>query len=325
MKGLVCNKWGGPEELVVGDLPTPQPMQGQIKVQPLAFGVNYADLVLISGAYRIKPPFPFAPGLEVAGIVSELGPGANRFRLGDRVMAYVEYGGYAEEVIAHEGTVCLVPEGMSNSEAAAMPTTFGPSYIALVVRAALKRGETLLVLGAAGGVGLAAVQIGKRLGARVIAGASTDEKLQVAKASGADELVNYTHEDLRERVLALTGGKGVDVIFDPIGGDLFNAAMRCVGFAGRIVVLGFVGGSFGAARTNILLVKNAGVLGSAWAGYCARHHDVVQACYRELSGWYNEGSIKPYVGKTFSFADGPLALSDLAQRRAVGKSVLLRD
>lgn len=325
MKALVCTKWGGPENLFVGDLPVPKAGQGQIKVQPSAFGVNYADLVLMSGNYRIKPAFPFAPGLEIAGTVSELGPGVRQFRLGDRVMAYVEYSGYAEEVVAHEGNAYALPEKMSYLEAAALPTTFGPSYIALIVRAALRRGETLLVLGASGGVGLAAVQIGKRLGARVIAAASTDEKLRVAQTSGADELVNYGREDLRERVLQMTAGAGADVIFDPVGGDLFNAAMRCVAFAGRIVVLGFAAGSFGAARTNILLVKNAGVLGSAWARYCERHHDVVQACYRELVDWYNEGSINPYVGKTFRFADGPLALQELAQRRAVGKSVLLRE
>jgi NADPH2:quinone reductase len=214
---------------------------------------------------------------------------------------------------------------MTSTEAAAIPTTFGPSYVALVVRAALKKGETLVVLGAAGGVGLAAVQIGKKLGARVIAAASSAEKLHVAARSGADALINYSSEDLRERVLELTSGGGADVVFDPVGGDLFNAAMRCVAFAGRIVVLGFVSGSFAAARTNILLVKNAGVLGSAWAGYCLKHPEVVQDCYRELVAWFEDGSVKPYIGQTFRFEDGAEALKAVAERRSVGKFVLLRD
>jgi NADPH2:quinone reductase len=306
-------------------LPSPTPGPGQIRIAPEAFGVNYADLVLIAGNYRFKPPFPFAPGLEIAGIVTATGPGTSRFRTGDRAMAYVEHGGYANQVVANEGAAFPVPPSMTSTEAAAIPTTFGPSYVALVVRAALKKGETLVVLGAAGGVGLAAVQIGKKLGARVIAAASSAEKLHVAARSGADALINYSSEDLRERVLELTSGGGADVVFDPVGGDLFNAAMRCVAFAGRIVVLGFVSGSFAAARTNILLVKNAGVLGSAWAGYCLKHPEVVQDCYRELVAWFEDGSVKPYIGQTFRFEDGAEALKAVAERRSVGKFVLLRD
>lgn len=324
MKALICREWGGPERLVVGDVPNPSTGPGQIKVRPAAFGVNYADLVLISGNYRIKPPFPFVPGMEVAGTVIACGAGATRFSIGERVMAYVNHGGYADEVVIDEGTAYTIPAAMSDAEAATLPTTFGPSHIALAVRAKLERGETLLVLGAAGGVGLAAVQIGKRMGARVIAAASSDEKLHVARQFGADAAINYGTEPLRDRVLELTGGNGADVIFDPVGGDLFDAAMRCIAFGGRIVVLGFVGGRFASARTNILLVKNAGVLGSAWAGYCARRHDVVQACYGELVRWYDEGSIKPYVGHTFPFDQGSLALKALQERRAIGKSVLLR-
>lgn len=325
MKALLCTKWGGPEDLTVGELPAPRPGPGQITIAPTAFGVNYADLVLIAGNYRFKPHFPFAPGLEVAGKVTAVGPSGSRFRVGNRVMAYVEYGGYAEEVAVRENLAYAVSPEMSDTEAAAIPTTFGPSYVALVIRAALKSGENLLVLGAGGGVGLAAVQIGKVLGARVIAAASSAEKLQVAALSGADDLINYSTEDLRERVLELTLGQGADVIFDPVGGDLFNAAMRCVAFAGRIVVLGFVSGSFAAARTNILLVKNAGVLGSAWAGYCQKHPDVVQHCYGELVRWFGDGSIKPYIGRTFPFEEGAKALQAVAERRAIGKLVLLRD
>jgi NADPH2:quinone reductase len=325
VKALVCTKWGGPENLVVGELPSPRPGPGEITIVPAAYGVNYADLVLIAGNYRFKPAFPFAPGLEIAGMVKATGPGAARFRIGERVMAYVEHGGYAEEVVARENLAHAIPAAMSYAEAAAIPTTFGPSYVALVIRAALKRGETLLVLGAAGGVGLAAVQIGKKLGARVIAAASSAEKLQVAAQSGADELVNYSTEDLRERVLELTSGQGADVIFDPVGGDLFNAAMRCIAFAGRIVVLGFVSGAFAAARTNVLMVKNAGVLGSAWAGYCLKHPEVVQNCYRELVRWFEDGGIKPYIGKTYPFENGAEALKAVAERRSVGKLVLLRN
>jgi NADPH2:quinone reductase len=326
VKALICTKWGGPDDLRIGSLPAPpQPGPGQILVGPAAFGVNYADLVLIAGNYRFKPPFPFAPGLEIAGTVAAVGPGQTRFRVGDRAMAYVAHGGYAEQVVANEGSAFPIPPEMSDAEAAAIPTTFGPSYVALVVRAALKPGETLLVLGAAGGVGLAAVQIGKKLGARVIAAASSAEKLDVAARSGADALINYSSEDLRERVLELTAQQGADVIFDPVGGDLFNAAMRCVAFAGRIVVLGFVSGSFAAARTNVLLVKNAGVLGSAWAGYCLSHPEVVQACYSELVRWFQDGAIKPYIGGTFRFEDGAQALKAVAERRAIGKLVLLRD
>jgi NADPH2:quinone reductase len=324
VKALLCTQWGGPETLSIGELPDPRPGAGQIVIAPDAFGVNYADLVLIAGNYRFKPPFPFAPGLEIAGTVADVGAGTKRFRPGDRVMAYVEHGGYAEKVAVRENLVYPIPPGMSSTQAAAIPTTYGPSYVALVVRAALKPNETLLVLGAAGGVGLAAVQIGKKLGARVIAAASTTEKLKVASDSGADALVNYSSEDLRERVLDLTEGEGADVIFDPVGGDLFNSAMRCVAFAGRIVVLGFVSGAFAAARTNVLLVKNAGVLGSAWAGYCLKQPDVVLACYRELVRWFDEGAIKPHIGRTFPLEDGAQALKELAERRAVGKLVLLR-
>ena len=324
MKAILCDEWGGPETLRVGESPEPRAGAGELVVAPRAWGVNFADLVLMGGNYYLKPPFPFIPGMEVAGEVVSVGPRCDAFRPGCRVACYVESGGYAERVVAQASATMRLPAEMPIEVAAAFPATYGTALVALRHRARLRRGETLLVLGAAGGVGLTAVAVGKQLGASVIAAASSKEKLAVAAAHGADHLVDYQADDLVGRVRELTG-EGADVVFDPVGGDQFDNAMRCIAFEGRLVVIGFTSGRIPSVSAGRILIKGCSVVGSSWTAIWQRHPAIVRRAFNDLARWYTAGVLRPEIDRVLPFDQAADALRLLAERKVAGKIVLTMD
>jgi len=322
MRAVICRAWGAIDHLKLEDVPSPSPGPGQILIDVKATGVNYADSIMVGGKYQTKPDFPFSPGLETAGVVAACGDGVTRFKPGDRVMAILAYGGYAERAIADEVETFPVPADMPFDEAGAFPIAYISSHVAIRWQGRLEAGETMLVLGAAGGVGLTAVEIGKAMGARVIAAASSDDKLAVAKAHGADMLVNYGNDTLTERVMALTDGKGVDVCFDPVGGDLFDAALSSLGWGGRILLIGFVAG-IPKIPANRLLVKHRAALGSALRYFRWYAPDKLRRSVDELIAWYNAGKLRPHVTDRFPLEKTIDAIRLLTDRKAAGKLVVL--
>ena len=324
MRAVVCRAWGDVEDLKVEDVPPPAPGPGEVLIDVKATAVNYADALLVAGRYQTKPPLPFSPGLETAGVVAACGEGVSRFSRGDRVMAILAYGGLAEMAVAPEAETFAIPAGMSFEEAGAFPIAYISSHVALRWQGRLEAGETLLVLGAAGGVGLTAVEIGKAMGARVIAGASTGEKLAAARDRGADDLVNYATEKLTERVMALTDDKGADVCFDPVGGDLFDAALSALGWGGRILLVGFVGG-VQQIPANRLLVKHRAALGSSLRYFRWHAPDKLRRSVEELMRWYAEGKLRPLISHRLPLARTVEAIRLLTDRKAHGKVVVVPD
>ena len=322
MRAVLCDAWGEVEGLRLGDAPPPIPAEGEVVLAVRAAGINYADALMVAGRYQTKPPLPFSPGLEAAGIVAACGDGVTRFRPGDRVMAILAHGGLAELAVAPEAETFAIPDRMSFEEAGAFPIAYISSHVALRWQARLEPGETLLVLGAAGGVGLTAVEIGKAMGARVIAAASTAEKLAVAGERGADELVNYATEKLTDRVMALTDGKGADVCFDPVGGDLFDAALSSLGWGGRILLIGFVAG-VPQIPANRLLVKHRAALGSSLRYFRWHAPDKLTRSVEELVQWYGEGKLRPLVTHRLPLERSVEAIRLLTDRKAHGKVVVV--
>ena len=322
MRAVLCHAWGEVEDLRLGDAPPPIPADGEVVLAVRAAGINYADALMVAGRYQTKPPLPFSPGLEAAGIVTACGDGVTRFRPGDRVMAILAHGGLAELAVAPEAETFPIPDRMSFEEAGAFPIAYISSHVALRWQARLEAGETLLVLGAAGGVGLTAVEIGKAMGARVIAAASTTEKLAVAGERGADELVNYATEKLTDRVMTLTDGKGADVCFDPVGGDLFDAALSSLGWGGRILLIGFVAG-VPQIPANRLLVKHRAALGSSLRYFRWHAPDKLVRSVEELVQWYGEGKLRPLVTHRLPLERSVEAIRLLTDRKAHGKVVVV--
>ncbi len=322
MRAVLCHAWGAVEGLQLGDAPSPIPADGEVVIAVRAAGINYADAIMVAGRYQTKPPLPFSPGLEAAGIVAACGDRVTRFRPGDRVMAILAHGGLAELAAAPEAETFAIPDRMSFEEAGAFPVAYISSHVALRWQARLEPGETLLVLGAAGGVGLTAVEIGKAMGARVIAAASTAEKLAVAQERGADEVVNYAAEKLTDRVMALTDGKGADVCFDPVGGDLFDSALSSLGWGGRILLIGFVAG-VPQIPANRLLVKHRAALGSSLRYFRWHAPDKLLRSVEELVRWYGEGKLRPLVTHRLPLEQSVEAIRLLTDRKAHGKVVVL--
>jgi len=323
MKALLCKAFGPAATLVLEDVDSPRPKGNEVLIEVQAAGVNFPDTLIIEGKYQFKPPFPFSPGGEVAGLVSAVGAKVAHLKTGDRVMALTGWGGFAEQVAAPAYNVLPVPESMELNIAAAFGMTYGTSMHALRQRANLQPGETLLVLGAAGGVGLAAVEIGKAMGARVIAAASSAEKLEVARNAGADELINYGEQSLKNEVKRLTAGNGVDVIYDPVGGPLFEEAFRCMAWNGRFLVVGFAaGGGIPALPANLPLLKGASLVGVFWGSFAGRQPADNADNFRQLFAWHAEGKLKPLVSQTFPLKRGGEAIAALGQRKAVGKLVV---
>ena len=322
MRAVLCHAWGAVEGLQLGDAPSPIPADGEVVIAVRAAGINYADAIMVAGRYQTKPPLPFSPGLEAAGIVAACGDRVRRFRPGDRVMAILAHGGLAELAAAPEAETFAIPERMSFEEAGAFPVAYISSHVALRWQARLEPGETLLVLGSAGGVGLTAVEIGKAMGARVIAAASTAEKLAVAQERGADDVVNYAAEKLTDRVMALTDGKGADVCFDPVGGDLFDSALSSLGWGGRILLIGFVAG-VPQIPANRLLVKHRAALGSSLRYFRWHAPDKLLRSVEELVQWYGEGKLRPLVTHRLPLEQSVEAIRLLTDRKAHGKVVVV--
>ena len=323
MKAVLCKAFGTPDTLVIEEVESPSVTAGEVKIKVRACGVNFPDALIIQGLYQVKPPFPFSPGLEVSGDVIEIGADVDTVKVGDRVMATMMYGGFAEEVVVPVAMVLQMPSNMTYEHGAGFPVVYGTSHLALAHRGKLQAGETLLVLGAAGGVGLTAVELGKLMGAKVIAVASTPEKLALTQDYGADEIIQYTSENLRDRIKDLTEGRGVDVVYDPVGGDLFDMAVRRVAWEGRYLVIGFASGRIPELPLNLPLLKNFSMVGVYWGAYLMNDPAVIQKSFQQLLTWYSEGKLKPHIHKTFSIDDAPSAILELTERRAMGKVLVV--
>ncbi len=323
MRAVQCTQWGGPELLKVVDVDLPDPGPGQVRIKVAAAGVNFPDLLIIQNKYQMQPPLPFTPGAEVAGEIVAVGEGVEGLRPGMPVAALCMIGGFAEECLAPAAACMPLPPGVPATLAAAFVLAYGTSWHALRDRAALQAGETVLVLGAAGGVGLAAVEIAKAIGAKVIAAASTDEKLAVCREHGADQTINYASEDLRGAIKAATEGRGPDVIFDPVGGRYAEAAFRSIAWRGRYLVIGFADGEVPALPLNLPLLKGASLVGVFWGEFAKREPKQNAAGMAELMGWVAGGKLRPRISKQYSLDEVPQALTDMGQRKVVGKIVVV--
>lgn len=322
MRAVLCKEWGGPEKLVVEDVPTPSLRANAARIKVHVAGVNFADLLLIAGQYQEKPAFPFVPGAEAAGVITEVGAAVTSLKPGDRVVALTGLGAFAEEVVVDLPRILSIPDKLEFPAAAGFPVAYGTSHGALAWRARLQPGEWLLVTGAAGGVGLTAVEIGEAMGARVIACARGAEKLAIAREHGADHLIDYSREDIRERVKSITGGHGADVIYDPVGGDIFDACLRSIAWGGRMIVIGFAAGRVPQIPANIVLVKNIDVIGFYWGSYQTHNPELLRSSFKQLFRWFQEGKLRPHVSHRLPLEQAPQALELLQQRKSTGKVVL---
>jgi NADPH2:quinone reductase len=322
MRALVCKEFAPYDQLAVEEVPEPPLAEGFVMVDVKAAGVNFPDILLVEGKYQMKPPTPFVPGMEVAGVVSELGDKVQGVKAGDRVIAATMLGGFAEKTPVPASQVVPMPETMSFEEGAALTTIYGTSYHALKDRAQLKEGETVLVLGAAGGVGIATVQLAKAMGAKVIAAASSDEKLEFCKQNGADEVINYSQEDLKSRTKELTDGKGVDVVYDPVGGDFSEAALRASGWDARYLVIGFAAGPIPKIPLNLALLNSRNIMGVFWGAWVGREPRANAQNLKEIFDFFEAGKLKPQISASYSLDDYAKAFEDLLNRRVKGKVVL---
>jgi NADPH2:quinone reductase len=323
MKAVMCRAYGMPDTLVIEEREPLHPGKGQVVVSVKACGVNFPDTLIIQGKYQFKPEMPFSPGSEVAGAVKEVGEGVQGFKAGDHVIAFTGWGGFAEEVVVDAVKLIPMPPGLDFTIASAFVLAYGTAHHALKDRAQLQPGETLLVLGAAGGVGLAAIEIGKQLGATVIAAASSEEKLETCRQHGASETINYTAQDLRERIRQITGGRGVDVVFDPVGGDFTEPALRSMAWKGRYLVVGFAAGDIPRIPLNLTLLKGCAIVGVFWGAFTEREPQHNAENLRELLTWLSEGKLRPHISATYPLERAANALYDMMNRKVQGKVVLV--
>ena len=323
MKALICREYGPPENLSVQDMPDLQPGPGEVVVRVRAAGVNFPDALIVQNLYQFKPTPPFSPGGETAGEVLAVGEGVKRVKVGDRVIALTIWGGFAEQVLAKQEQVIPIPDGLSFEVAGSLLLTYGTCLHALRDRAQLQPGQTVLVLGAAGGIGIATIELAKALGARVIAAASTAEKLATCRAQGADEVINYREQNLRDEVKRLTGGRGVDVVMDPVGGDYAEQALRSMAWRGRYLVVGFTDGQIPRLPLNLVLLKGCAIVGVFWGDFIQREPQAAQVDLRDLIQMLTKGQIKPLISGRYSLQEAPQAILELSQRRAQGKLIVL--
>ena len=322
MKAILCKAYGLPSSLVLEDIESPKPKEKEVLVSLKACGVNFPDTLIIKGLYQFKPPLPFTPGSDVAGIVKEVGSEVKHLKVGDEVFGFVPYGGFAEEVIVPSNACFPKPPSMDFPTAASFLLAYGTSYHALKDRAQLKAGETLLVLGASGGVGLAAVELGKLMGAKVIAAASSEDKLALCKEYGADETINYATEDLKNRIKELTDGQGVDVVYDPVGGHYSEAALRSMAWEGRFLVVGFAAGEIPKIPLNLTLLKGCSIVGVFLGSFATKTPKKNMVNTMELMQWYSEGKLKPHIHGIYPLADTSKALEEMMNRQVKGKLVI---
>ena len=322
MKAWRVNEWCEPEQMKLEDVPLPEPGPGEVRIKNRAASLNFYDILLIQGKYQVKPPLPFTPGSEVAGTIDAVGSQVTGFSIGDRVQAMAIGGGFAEYSLASSDKTFPVPDRMSYEEAAAMIVIYQTSYFALKNRTTIREGEWLLVHAGAGGVGLSAIQIGRAFGARVIATAGSAEKLDVCLSEGAEHAFSYADESWVEQVKNVTGGRGADIIYDPVGGDVFDLSTKCIAPEGRLLVIGFAGGRIPSIAANRILLKNISVIGVYWGGYLERHPQFMKEAQADLLSMYEAGAIKPVVSATYPLSDAATALRALAARKTHGKVVL---
>ena len=323
MRAVLCKELGLPDTLVVENVPSPKPGRGQVVLSVKACGVNFPDTLIIQGKYQFKPELPFSPGGEVAGVVKEVGEGVSRLKPGERVIAFTTWGGFAEELAVDAERTIPIPEKMDFIAASGFVLTYGTSYHALRDRGQLKAGERLLVLGASGGVGIAAIQLGKAMGARVIAAASSDQKLQVCRDNGADEIINYGTEDLRARIKALTAGHGADVVFDPVGGPYSEPALRDMAWNGRFLVVGFAAGDIPKVPLNLALLKGCSIVGVFWGAFTRNEPERNRRNNEALMQMYLDGLVKPHIHATYPLERAAEALNEVLYKRVSGKVVLV--
>lgn len=331
MKAVLCKEFGPPESLVIEDMPSPEPGEGEAVIEVHAAAVNFPDVLIIQNKYQFKPPLPFSPGGEVAGVVTKVGPGTAKVKAGDRVIGSCGWGGFAEEISLDEARVTPIPDEMDFVTASAFLMTYGTSHHALKDRAEIKPGESLLVLGAAGGVGLAAVELGKAMGAKVIAAASSEEKLQVTREHGADETILYPAGSLSreeqkafsDKIKELTGGQGADVVYDPVGGDYSEPALRATNWEGRFLVVGFAAGDIPRVPLNLALLKGCQIVGVFWGAFTGREPARHQENLKELMQLFKDGKLKPHVSATYPLEQAAAALDLMAARKVKGKVVVV--
>ena len=322
MKAAVCTTLEGYKSLVIKDIPTPEVKAAHVLIRVHASAMNFADSLIVQGKYQVKPPLPFSPGLECAGVIEAIGEGVTSCKVGDRVMAVLDWGGFADYALAHENDVFPIADRLDFKTAAAIPVAYGTSHHALSVKAKLQKGETLVVHGAAGGVGLTAVEIGKHMGATVIASAGGPEKLAICKNYGADHLIDYREGGVREKIKDLTDGLGAHVAYDPVGGDLFTETLRSTRQDGRILIVGFASGDIPQIPANIMMVKNITCIGYHWGAYRTLDPASLRASFAELMGWIDAGSLKPHVSMSFRLDQIHEAFEALLARKSTGKIVI---
>jgi NADPH:quinone reductase len=322
MKAWRVHAWGEPETMALDEIAEPEPAAGQVRIRNHAAALNFFDILQVQGKYQVKPPFPFTPGAEVAGVVDAVGAGVTSVNIGDRVMAIPRGGAFAEYSYAPETSVFAMPETMSFEEGAAMPIVYQTSYFAMTHRTQIREGEWLLVHAGASGVGMSAIQIGKALGARVIATAGSEEKLAFAREQGADHTIDYTDAGWVDRVKEITAGRGADTIYDPVGGDIFDLSTKCIATEGRILIIGFAAGRIPSIALNRVLLKNISIVGVLWGGYVLSHPEYEAQAHAALMKMYAAGKIRPSANAVYPFAEAVRGLRDLAERKVLGKAVL---
>ena len=322
MKAWQVTEWCEPDGMHLNDIPLLEPKANEVRIKNAAAALNFFDILMVQGKYQIRPPFPFTPGSEVAGVVDAIGESVTAFNVGDRVQAMASSGGYAEYSLAPAAKTFRIPTALGFAEAAAMPVIYQTSYLALKQRGQLQAGETLLVLAAAGGVGSSAMQIGKAMGAHVIAAVGSADKLAFCLANGASHAVNYNESDWTDKVKALTNGRGADVVYDPVGADYFDQATKCIAVGGRLLIIGFAAGRIPSIAANRILFKNISIVGAYWGGYLEYHPGFLAEAQADLLAMYEAGQINPVVSQSFALADAPAAMQALAERKVVGKAVL---
>lgn len=322
MRAVLCKELGMPESLVLEEVPGLIPGPGQVLISVQACGVNFPDTLIIQGKYQFKPDLPFSPGGEISGVVKQVGSDVDSLKIGDRVIAFSTWGGFAEELVVDQTRTVIISDKMDYERASAFVLTYGTSYHALKDRAHLREGETLLVLGASGGVGLAAIQLGKAMGATVIAAASNPEKLSACQENGADYVINYAQDDLRQSVKEITKGRGVDVIYDPVGGSFSEKALRDMSWGGRFLIIGFAAGEIPKVPLNIPLLKGCSVVGVFWGEFTKREPDLNKQNNQELMDLFDQGKISPHIHRVYPLEKAGEALNELLQKRVIGKVVL---
>ena len=326
MKAVVCEAWGPPEKLIIKDVESPKVNNFAVKVEVWAAGVNFPDVLIIQGKYQYKPEFPFIPGSEIAGKIIQIGSNVTKFKIGDRVMAVTGHGAFAEEIVIAENKLTMIPNGIDYVTAASMSLTYGTSSFALIQRAKLLEDETVLIHGAAGGVGITAIEISKAMGAKVIATAGNKDKLNIAEKHGADYLIDYSKNKFKDQVKEITQGKGADVIYDPVGGDVFDQSLRCIAWNGRLLIIGFASGRIASAPTNLPLLKNCSIVGVFWGAWRDRNPTGHSKNMDQVFQWWKEKKINPRVSLTFTMENTKDALYALILRKVTGKAVIkIRD